>query len=354
MKKVLVIPADAGGCGHYRMSMPFGRIRNSGDIQFELLSDIMENDAMIGMIMLFNIVSNYDAVVFQRVASKSMCDLMEYCKTNGIKVFMDLDDDLFTVHSSNPAYAVWHKGSEATKQLSRAIELSDGILCSTDELLNAYRVRFPSKKYVVIENGVNIDSELFSQSRRDELPMDKVVVGWAGSTSHIDSLKEIVKPVEKLCSRNKNVLFALCSNKEFMDIYFKNIPQEQKVYIPHVKIDQWPRIMSMFDVSLATVKPSPFNACKSELKLIEAGVWGVPSVATKVAPYDRFRERSGNTTKTIYDNVVNDWVRAIEQYVKDENLRKEHGLIAKDTVYRHYDIDKINLKRIDFFKNELK
>lgn len=353
-KRILVLPADKAGCGKYRMYTPFREIQSRGPeatgVQVDFFEDVYKQES-ISSIFLANIVNSYDAAIFQRVSDHSMVGIMEIAKKSGVKIFMDLDDDLFNVHVRNPAYKVWNKTSQATINLKKAISLCDGLLFSTPELVFAYRnFKVDSE---VCPNAIDLTDPIYdkSNSRRHELPGDKVIVGWAGSTSHIDSLQQIVKPIKKIIEKCPNVIFALCSNKEFMKMF--DVPEDRKVYIPHVKIDEWPKIMSMFDISIATVKPSAFNDCKSELKILEAAVWGVPSVATYAAPYNRFKSVSDNSLTTIYENNTNDWVRAIQKLASDDAHRIECGLKSRRAMEVHYDLQGINNVRINFILSKL-
>ena len=353
-KKILVLPADKAGCGKYRMYVPFREIQSRGPeqtgVKIDFFEDVYKQDT-ISSIFLASIVNSYDAAVFQRVSDLSMVGIMEIAKKHGVKIFMDLDDDLFNVHVQNPAYKVWNKTSPATANLKKAISLCDGLIFSTPELVFAHK-NFNVDSEVCL-NAIDLNDPIYnpSNSRRHELPGDKVIVGWAGSTSHIDSLKQIVKPIKKLIDKCPNVTFALCSNKEFMEMF--DVPADRKVYIPHVKIDEWPKIMSMFDVSIATVKPSAFNDCKSELKILEAAVWVVPSVATYAAPYNRFKSVANGSLATIYENETNDWVRAIQKLASDESHRRACGQKSLEAMKIHYDLKGINDLRVNFILSKL-
>lgn len=354
MKKILILPADKAGCGKYRMYLPFREIQRRGPqatgVEIDFFEDVYSQDT-ISSIFLANIVGSYDAVVFQRVSDSSMVNVMQVAKNFGVKIFMDLDDDLFNVHVHNPAYRVWNKTSPAVANLKKAISICDGLLLSTPELVFAHK-SFGIDSVVCL-NAIDLEDPIYlpENSRRSELPSDKVIVGWAGSTSHIDSLQQIVKPIKKIIEKCPNVIFALCSNKEFMDMF--KIPEDRKTYIQHVKIDQWPKIMSMFDISIATVKPSAFNDCKSELKVLEAAVWGVPSVATYAAPYNRFKSVSDGSLQTIYENEANDWVRAVQKLALDPDYRMECGRKSREAMIKNYDLKAINDLRIEFILGKM-
>ena len=352
MKKVMFMPADFAGCGQFRMIQPcrdLQKMQESGevnDLSFDLIHDKSENST--SSVALIHLLSKYDAIVFQRVASPAILEVMKQCKKNGVKVYLELDDALFHVSRVNPAYRVWAPSSVAYNTLKEAIKVCDKLILSTEELSGVYH-----KENVVFHNGINLEMPIYdaSNNRRNEITRDKKVVGWAGSSSHIDSLQQIKKPIKKLISQRDDIVFALCSNPEFLDFF--DIPKDRKMYVKHKPFETWPPVMSLFDISLASVVPNVFNSCKSELKILEAGVWGVPSVCTHIEPYNRFRKISDGGCFTIYENNVNDWVNNINKLLDSEETYRNMSEKTLNTVQNVYNLRKINEKRVNFFRSEL-
>lgn len=349
MKKVVFLPADFAGCGQFRMVQPVKDLKKMGteDIQFDLIHEKVNNDTNFGV--LTETLKEYDAVVFQRVASPKMLGILKEAKKMGKKVYLDIDDALFHVSKSNPAYKVWNPNSDAWATLKEVLKTCDKIFFSTPELATVYGIN----NFEVFHNALDLSNPIYSNDkhRRGDLPSDKKIVGWAGSSSHIDSLHELKKPIKKLISQRDDVLFALCSNPEFLQFF--DIPKDKKVYVQHKPFEEWPPIMSLFDVSLAPIVPGIFNSCKSELKVLEAGVWGVPSVCTMEAPYSRFQKVSDGGNFTVYKNDVNEWVKKINTLLDDKEKYKEMSEKTKNTIESVYNLREINKKRVEFFRSEL-
>lgn len=352
MKKIMFMPADFAGCGQFRMLQPcrdLQKMQTDGlltDLQFDLIHDKVENN--VSSLALMEVLSGYDAVVFQRVASPSILEVLKQCKEKGIKTYLELDDALFHVSKSNPAYRIWNPSTPSWACLKEAIKLVDKLILSTEELADVYQ-----KDSIVFHNAIDLSMPIYdpSNNRRNEITRDKKIVGWAGSSSHIDSLAQIKKPIKKLISQRDDVIFALCSNPEFMEFF--DIPKDRKVYVKHKPFEEWPPVMSLFDVSLATVVPGLFNACKSELKILEAGVWGVPSVCTYVEPYARFKKVSNGGNFTVYENNVNDWVNNINKLLDSKETYQDMSQKTLNAIENIYNLRKINEKRVNFFRSEL-
>jgi glycosyltransferase involved in cell wall biosynthesis len=348
-KRVIFLPADFAGCGQFRMIQPAKDLKqmNTEDLEFELVHDKVSNNTNFGT--LVSLLKDYDAVVFQRVASPKILGIMKEVKKMGKKVYMDIDDALLHVSKSNPAYRVWNPKSDAWTTLKEALKLCDKIFFSTPQLSEVYAIG----NCAVFFNGLNLQDPIYlpERNRYNDMPRNRKIIGWAGSSSHLESLREITKPIKKLISQRDDVSFALCSNPEFLQLF--DIPKDRKLYVQHKPFEEWPPVMSMFDVSLAPIVTGIFNSCKSELKVLEAGVWGVPSVCTMEAPYKRFHELSGGGNALVYRNDVNEWVRKISAALDDSEKREEMVLKTKNTIESVYNLREINKKRVNFFREEL-
>src|SRR5439155_25113703 len=81
-------------------------------------------------------------------------------------------------------------------------------------------------------------------------------------------------------------------------------------WVPPLPFAQHPTIYSLFDVNLAPLETTPFNVCKSDLRLIEGGAHGVPYVASKIAPYLEFSRQSDDIGGHLAATPT-EWVRGI-------------------------------------------
>ena len=325
-----------------------------GDLQFTLFSDVAPELAYSNAVL--NELMSYDAIVMQRPTHPAMPQVMKELKAKGKKVYIELDDALFHIHPSNPAAKVWSKNggpngkpTEPWNTLKDCIEICDKLIFSTPELANFY----PNKEYVVHRNAIDLSMEIYSpkNSRRHQLPANKKIIGWAGSTSHIDSLQILKKPINKLFKERNDIIFAMCSNPEFLSFF--DLKPEQKQYVKHKPFEEWPPVMSLFDINLACVRDDLFNSGKSELKVLEAGVWGIPSVCTHIAPYSRFNKNSDGGNLLVWENKPNDWVNEISKLIDEPETYRNLAEKTTKAVKTVYNLEEVNKERVEFFKSEL-
>jgi hypothetical protein len=87
------------------------------------------------------------------------------------------------------------------------------------------------------------------------------------------------------------------------------------------------------DISLVPVIDCAFNRAKSNLKVIEFGAWGIPSFASKVAPY----------AKTIVDGENGFFLNnreALSRLIEDKSERDRVGNNIYNTVKYNFDMEK--------------
>lgn len=94
----------------------------------------------------------------------------------------------------------------------------------------------------------------------------------------------------------------------------------------------WPRLFALLagvDVSLAPLRDDPFSVAKSEVKYLEAGGVGVPTIAS-AAPAFRAAIRHG--TNGLLAATRADWDAALRALAGDAGLRRRLGNAARDDV----------------------
>jgi hypothetical protein len=108
--RVLIVNADEGGCGWYRLFFP-GRVL-ANEIDFELATDESftvtlnkewgggPNDAVVTGVEL---LKDYDVVIFQRPLNKVMADVIPMIQAQGVAVVVELDDDFWHIRPPKPS-----------------------------------------------------------------------------------------------------------------------------------------------------------------------------------------------------------------------------------------------------------
>ena len=110
--KVVVYPADSWGCGSFRMRWPGQACAAAGhDVQVVEPKDrrlrlVMEGDTVKDVLDV-----DADVLVLQRVTHAYTAQAVAVLRAKGVTVVVDVDDDLSSIHPSNPAWAIHRPGA---------------------------------------------------------------------------------------------------------------------------------------------------------------------------------------------------------------------------------------------------
>jgi glycosyltransferase involved in cell wall biosynthesis len=104
-------------------------------------------------------------------------------------------------------------------------------------------------------------------------------------------------------------------------------------------------MVERFDVGLAPLLDSRFNRAKSDLKILEYGICGIPAVASKVLPYVGAIDHNASG---LIAASPKDWIKSIRRLVEDPELRSRLGAAARVRAERRT-VDRVITKWIDAY-----
>lgn len=81
-------------------------------------------------------------------------------------------------------------------------------------------------------------------------------------------------------------------------------------------------------VNLAPLEDTPFNACKSALKALEAGYWGIPTICSPNPDYQRY-----TTAGAMVASSPEDWLQALERLTDEDQYRLLHSGLRERTLH---------------------
>lgn len=103
--------------------------------------------------------------------------------------------------------------------------------------------------------------------------------------------------------------------------------------IPFGDWQKLPKLIRSIDINLMPLENELFNWCKSENKWMEAGLTGIPTVASRNPELERVM--TDHVDVIFCDNEA-DWKMHITQLIDDIQLRQTIGNNARDKVYDTY------------------
>jgi len=399
--KVLVIPPDKHGVGKFRMNDPYIYIQDNypDDFQIDMGFDVPSNN---------DYFLNYDIVIFHsfihQTSHEENIQRITWLKNKGIIVIMDIDD-LWFVDQRHPMYThvKMHKIGEKKIEFLKA---ANYITTTTPIFANTIKTKLKLTNAFVFPNAVNDDEPQFQANPTNS---DKIRFGWLGGSSHlhdIDLMKQGISTTHN--SFKDKVQFVLCGfdlrgnvheidqntnqvrqrpilpletvwyqyEKIFTDDY-KTLDDEYKKYllefqqIPFNDLDKpyrrvWTQEITKyasnyntFDVSLAPLVETEFNANKSQLKVIEAGFHKKAIIASETTPYTldlisavdegKFNDK-GNALLVNTKRNHKEWAKHMKRLVENPNMIEDLGNRLYETVKDTYSLKKVCHDRVQFLK----
>ena len=401
--RILAIPSDKHGVGKYRISDPYTFIGENfqNEIHIDLVTKVEPNDD--------EFFKNYDIVVLHSfihlTSHEDNINRIKWLKQNGIKVVMDIDDLWFVDHR-HPMYQHIKHNKIGEKKIEM-LKLADYVTTTTPIFADTIKRNLKIENILIFPNAVNEDEDQFKPKPTKS---DKIRFGWLGGSSHLYDIELLEQGISTTHNSFKDkVQFVLCGfdlrgtvheidrqtnqqkqrpiepmetvwykyEKIFTENY-KTLDEEYKNYllsfmqIPYddankpyrrvwtQEITKYANNYNLFDVSLAPIVESEFNANKSQLKIIEAGFHKKAIIASEAKPYTldlvsavdegKFNEK-GNALFVNPKRNHKDWGKHMKRLVENPNMIEDLGNRLYETVKDKYSLKKVCQDRVEFFKS---
>jgi glycosyltransferase involved in cell wall biosynthesis len=295
--------------GYYRIVLPFEQLKAHGwDVRWQSGTPP-------------EVLEDYRVVVGERMDKPEVMGDWRQLRMKHRLVY-EIDDDVYHVDELNRnAYKVY---SNPVYQdvVSHCAEVADLVTVTTEPLAEIMREHNPN--VAVIPNFIPASmlsiqrpgwSPTVSQRKR------KLTLGWAGGASHTWDVALIAETVRNFLDRNPKAelnIVGVDFRKTFCMRQTRFTPWEANPRDFYHNLD--------FDVGLAPLRGSVFDASKSNIKALEYAALGIPVIASDVEPYRDFVVDgvSGFLCKT-----QKQWRAALRE-IQDNELRESMGAKAKE------------------------
>lgn len=250
-----------------------------------------------------------DAVIFLRGDSDFECYLAKKLAQAGKYLIYVLDDDLLNVPDYLASYP--HYGRDSVKGNVRTLmRCCDCLLTPSEKIAKKYSHLFT--RTVLIEEPA-LDC-IFPEEKDGP-----VKLGFAGSvdrTLDFDSL--VTEPLRRIKKRfGDDVVIEFFGIKPAIaeELNCKCYPYAENYgeYQNTMKSLHW-------DIGLAPIPDTEFHSCKHYNKFIEYGSYGIISVCSDLAPYDRIIRNWENGV--LCPNDADAWETVLCRLIEDAQLRK--------------------------------
>jgi glycosyltransferase involved in cell wall biosynthesis/tetratricopeptide (TPR) repeat protein len=328
-------------CYLYRVEARAEQLKKLGyDVSlFDLDSDMTGLESAIGF---------YGTLIVSRLQySPRIAALIGRARDLGVRTIYELDDLLLDAASYPPPLEELgslvseeeHKGMMLIPSLHRTLaSICDYGFASTAPIQRALESLVISGVCFLVENGLSsahaeaIARATASATKRDD---ETIVIHYgSGGRSHSENFRVAEAALIDLLRRHPSVKLQVIGPLDITPELQSLGSQVEHLNFLMDRSGYW-RTLAQSDISLAPLLSSPFNDAKSDIKWLEAAMFGIPSVVSATPTY---------LSCVGHDNAMlcctaPDWHTALERLVRDPEYRKEIGDRARDAALAKRSLD---------------
>lgn len=225
---------------------------------------------------------------------------------------------------------------EGVWRYRRTLLACDAVVTSTDYL--AGLARSLGKPAFVHRNGlagelIQESAALYAERQKRPLDPERLVLGYgSGTNTHHRDLAELAPALAQVLARHPKAELHIVGPMVLPE-ELRGLGERVK-QLPLVPWSEWPALLNTFDVNLAPLElGNPFCRGKSEIKYTEAAVMGLPTVASRIDPFE-YAICDGQNGFLAGD--TGEWIDKLERLLADPALRRETGETARADVLARY------------------
>ncbi|HEY9197942.1 MAG TPA: glycosyltransferase [Gammaproteobacteria bacterium] len=313
--RVLGLGMGSDGAWYYRATAPLEALHEAGlarcaavpkyktYLRIPTVSELLRNEC--DSLLLYNTL--HDA---------HLEAMAGYRRHAGAFMTFGLDDLASELPHKNPFRKTVFK--DIKKRIRTALSLCDRLVVTTEPLRDVHRGMIDD--IVVVPNYLESSRWLGLRSERGV--GRKPRVGWAGALQHRGDLELIYEVVKATADEVDWVFFGMC-------------PRILRPYVAEfhapVVFDEYPAKLASLnlDLAVAPLEYNRFNESKSNLRLLEYGVFGWPVVCTNIHPYQ------GAPVEQVSNN-ARVWINAIRERIADPDAAAAEGARLRQWVLDHW------------------
>ena len=340
----LLANTDLYQCRLYRVDQKAEQLRAAG-------CEVTVFDQRDGLETFHAGLERFSAAIFYRVpAFPDIMKAIAACTVHGVPSFYEIDDLIFdTAHFPPPfeSYAAQitrahHRDMACSVPLfDHAMRLCDYGIGSTRVLCEAMAERVRSGRAFEHHNALGalhlaaIEDQETLPARPSEAPL--VLFYGSGTLAHKEDFHSILEPaLAEILRRYKGrvELHLVGSYGAFR--HLDPTSEAIRVLPPVWDFEQYCSMLAGADINLSVLAPGPVTDAKSEIKWMEAAMFGIPSVVSHTASHADViaHGETGFLCKT-----SRDFSQAISGLIDDPALRRSVGARARDLVLQDYGLE---------------
>ena len=256
-----------------------------------------------------------DAVITSNThANPALIESLTVLSSAGIPILLDLDDDFEKQPISHQDYIAKGLGTHSSSTAyAAAISLAELVTVPSERLADS--LKHLARKVVVIPDGWSSQNKLW---HKEPNPHNTINIGWLGSSGQLEDLLSIRRFIVRIIREFQNTRVVIIGNPQAYRL-FENLPNHRRLYLPSVAPEEFPYQLNQVDILLAPLRNLPYNASIPDTVLMEAGVKGIPWIASPIPAFQKWHDGG------VLSESLDEWHLNLRHLIMDESLRRSLG-----------------------------
>jgi len=305
----LGIVRDHWGTANYRVRFPLEDLVRSSACDSSHFHVIKDDGFQVAPVLMETATRH---VVVQPYLSDEGLRLMEFLhREAGFSITLVVDDLWTALSEDNPVRALMP--DDVPGRLRYAASLSQSLVLTTHELQR--RLELNHDNTHVINNGLP-EWVWGPVSASPAKQYGRLRIGWSGAPQHAGDLAFLEQVMKNTADLADWVFLGMCPPA------LQALASEVHGMVP---FEQYPAALSALnlDLAIAPLADHAFNRCKSNLKILEYGIAGLPVIASDLEPY------RGSPVSLVSPDDAGAWTGKIRFLLENREERIERGRVLQ-------------------------
>jgi processive 1,2-diacylglycerol beta-glucosyltransferase len=327
--RIFYFAPENSGVAYYRFYQPLTDLRERGLIELHSWGfDFTDKKFELPSYKELKEIADWaDIFIVGRQDTPEWFNLIKILKEfAGKKVFLDIDDNIFSITPYLPAHIGYNPNGQAIKIHEEIAKLVDGIICSTPFLQEIYK---KYNKTWLVPNGVKY---LLPKKRHEGIN-----IGYLCSGSHLENAQIVEPAIIRILKKYSNVTFYYTKAFQgFMDRVPESI-QKQINYLPFFPLKDYLKYVNNLglDIGIAPLMENDFNRAKSNIRILEYWQNQMAVIASPLDEYSKTIQHGYNGYLSENDE-WDSWIEDLLTHPERRDYLARNGINS----LANYDISK--------------
>lgn len=299
---------------------PFEQLQKNGELNLVVLFENRHSDQEIR-----RAIHLCDTLFAFRACTPRAENLFKLSKDLGKFTIWSADDDLLSLNADNPV-GRRHQTPAIRNATRNMMWSADHLWLYSKVMANRYQSEGLNASWI------HLAIDFFQ--RRDVNKSNTIRLGHIGDYSHAHEMSPVVEAINRLAKKSNKLDWTI-DFAGYLPPRLKNLKQVREV--PYIRgVDNFHKWLANanWDIGIAPLRESTFNACKTDNKFRTFAGFGIPGIYSNVSPYtDSVKDRYDGI---LVDNSPKAFLSAIEELMSDESLRNRICENSQNTARLRY------------------